>query len=95
MGLDALPTYKRLVAWFPGPVEDTERLLSRLRGLNRGLDIRNCRVYERKEEPDGVRLVLSSDTESVNLLEGLGCWPFSRVGQADFSHLNAKPEGMK
>jgi hypothetical protein len=25
VGLDALPTYKSAVAWFPGPVEDTER----------------------------------------------------------------------
>jgi hypothetical protein len=23
--LDTLPTYRRLVAWLPGPVEDTER----------------------------------------------------------------------
>ena len=39
-GLDDLPTYKRVVAWFPGPVEDTERL----RRLNRGLDTGNWRV---------------------------------------------------
>ena len=95
MGLDALLTYKRVVAWFPGPVEDTKRLLSRLRGLNRGLDTGNWRVYERKEEPNGVHLVLSSDTESVNLLEGLRYWPFSRVGQAVFSVLDAKTEGKK
>jgi len=25
MGLDTLPTYKRVVAWFPGPVEATGR----------------------------------------------------------------------
>jgi hypothetical protein len=24
VGLDALPTFKRVAAWFPGPVEDTE-----------------------------------------------------------------------
>ena len=23
VGLDAIPTYKRVAAWFPGPVEDT------------------------------------------------------------------------
>ena len=40
VGLDALPTYKRVVAWFPSPVEDTERL----RRLNRGLDTGNWRV---------------------------------------------------
>ena len=34
VGLDALPTYKRVVAWFPGPAEDTERYLLRLRRLN-------------------------------------------------------------
>jgi len=27
VGMDALPTYKRVAAWFPGPEEDTERLL--------------------------------------------------------------------
>ena len=25
MGLDALPTCKRVVTWFPGPEKDTER----------------------------------------------------------------------
>jgi hypothetical protein len=71
VGIDALRTYKRVVAWVPGLVEDTEWLFLRLRRLNRGLDTRNWRVYERKEEPNGVRLVLSIDTESVTILEGL------------------------
>lgn len=34
MGLDALPTYKRMVACFPVPVEDTELYFQRLRRLN-------------------------------------------------------------
>ena len=38
VGLDALPTYKRVVAWFPSPAENTERYLLRLRRLNRGLN---------------------------------------------------------
>jgi hypothetical protein len=59
VGLDALPTYKRVVAWFPGLAEDTERLLLQLRRLNRDLDTRNWRMYERREEPNGVHLVLS------------------------------------
>jgi hypothetical protein len=59
VGLDALPTYKRVVAWFPDPAEDTEQLLLRLRRLNRGLDTGNWRMYERREEPNGDRLVLS------------------------------------
>ena len=41
VSMDALPTFKRVAAWFPGPVEDTERLLTWLRRLNRGLDTRN------------------------------------------------------
>jgi hypothetical protein len=91
VGIDPLPTYKRVVAWFPGPVEDTERLFLRLRSLNQGLDTRNWRIYECKEEPNGVRLVLSIDTESVTVLEGLRWRPFSGVGQAVFSLLGAKP----
>ena len=35
VGLDALTIYKRMAAWFPGSVEDTERLFLRLRRLNR------------------------------------------------------------
>jgi hypothetical protein len=41
VGMDALPTYKREVAWFPGPAEDTERLFLQLCRLNRGLDTGN------------------------------------------------------
>ena len=93
VGLDALPTYKRVVAWFPGPVEDAERYLLRLRRLNRGLDTGQWRVYKRKEEPDWVRLVLSNDTASVAVLEGLKWRPFSGVGQAVFSLPGAKPGG--
>jgi len=44
VSMDALRTFKRVAAWFPGPVQDTERLLTRLRRLNRGLDIRNWEV---------------------------------------------------
>jgi hypothetical protein len=62
VGSEALPTYKRIVAWFLGPGEDTEHLFQRLRRLNWGLDTSQWRVYERKEEPEGVRLVLSIDS---------------------------------
>jgi hypothetical protein len=91
VGMDALPTYKRVVAWFLGPMEDTERPFLWLRRLNWGLDTRNWRTYERKEEPNGVHLVLSIDTESVTFLEGLRWRPFSGVGQAAFSLLGTKP----
>jgi hypothetical protein len=70
---------------FPGTVEDTERYFLRLRRLNRGLDTRHWRVYERKEEPNGIRLVLSTFTTSVTALEGMGWRPFSGVVQAIFS----------
>jgi hypothetical protein len=34
--LDPILTYKRVAAWFPGPVEDTKQYFSRLRRLNHG-----------------------------------------------------------
>ena len=71
VGLDALPTFKRVAAWFSGLAEDTECCFSRLRRLNRGLDTRQWRVYERREEPNGVRLVLSIDADTVTVLEAL------------------------
>jgi hypothetical protein len=71
VGLDALPTYKRVVAWFSGPVENTERYFQQLRRLNQGLDTMHWRVYKRREKPNGVRLVLSVDTTSFAALEGM------------------------
>ena len=35
-GLETLPVYKRVVDWFPGSAEDTERYFQRLRTLNQG-----------------------------------------------------------
>jgi hypothetical protein len=65
MNLEALHTYKTVLAWFPGHVEDMERYLLRLRKLNRGLDTGHWRVYERREEANGVPLVLSIEIASV------------------------------
>jgi hypothetical protein len=95
VGLDVLSAYRRVVAWFPGPVEDTGRYFQRLCMLNQGLDTRHWRVYDRKEEKNGVRLVLSIDTTSVTVLERMGWRPFSGVGQAIFSLQGVKPEGKK
>ena len=95
MGLDALTTYKRVVAWFPGPAEDAERYFMRLRRLNQGLKTRHWRVYERREESNGVRLVLSIDAASVSVLVRLVWRPFSVVGLATFSLLGSKSEGNK
>jgi hypothetical protein len=93
--MDALPTFKRVAAWFPGPVEDTETLFRRLCMLNQGLETGQWRTYERKEEPHGVRLVLSIDQTSVTALEKMNWRPFSGLEQATFSLLGAKLEGKK
>jgi hypothetical protein len=93
--LDALPTYKRVVAWFQGLVEDREQYFLWLRRLNQSPDTRHWRVYEHKEEPSGVLLVLSIDTDSVTAQEEMGWRPFSGVGQAILSLLGTKPEGKK
>jgi hypothetical protein len=70
--------YKRVVAWFPGPVEDTERLRLRFRRPNRGLDTGNWSVRA-QGGTEWSRLVLSIDTASVTVLEGLRWRPFSTV----------------
>jgi hypothetical protein len=95
VGLDALTTYRRVVAWLPGPAEDTERYLSRLCKLNWGLNTGYWRVYKHREESNGVRLVLSIDADSVTILEGLSWRPLSGVGHATFSLLGSRPEGKK
>jgi hypothetical protein len=93
--MDPLLAYKRVAAWFPGPAENTERYFSWLWRLNRGLDTGNWRVYERREEPHGVHLVLSIDAASVTVLEGLDWRPFSGVSQGVFSLPGPKPEERK
>jgi len=50
---------------------------------------------ERREEPNGVRLVLSIDTASVAVLEGTKWRSFSGMGQAVFSLPGTKSEGGK
>jgi hypothetical protein len=59
------------------------------------LETDNWRVYESKEESNGVRLVLSVESKSIAALEKLSWGPFSGVGRATFSLLGAKAEGKK
>jgi hypothetical protein len=92
--MDALPVFNR-VTWFPGPPEDTEMLFQRLCRLNQALEPRQWRVYECKEEPNGVCLVLSIDQTSVTTLEERGWKAFNGMGRATFSLLGVKPEGKK
>ena len=89
VGLEALPTYKRVVAWFLGPAEDTDWYIQWLRRLNQGLNTSQWRVYGCKEELNRVHIVLHIMTE------GMKWHPFSGVGQATFSLLGVKPEGRK
>jgi hypothetical protein len=58
-----------------------------------GLDTGNWEVYERREKPHWVRLVLSIDAESITVFEGLDWRPFSGVIQAVYSLLGPKPRG--
>lgn len=95
VGLEDVPTYKRVAAWFPGPVEDMERYFQRLCRLNQGLSTVYWRVYKRKEKPNGVCLVLSINTASFAALEGVKWRPFSWVRQATVSLLGVKLEGNK
>jgi len=85
VGLDALPTYKRVVAWFLGSAEDAEWYLLRIHRLNQGLDTKQ------REESNRVRI----GAAFVTVLEWLGWRPFSGVGQATFSLIGAKPERKK
>jgi hypothetical protein len=52
-------------------------------------------VYDiwEKEEPQGIRLVLGIDQTSVTALDKMKWKPFSRLGQASSTLLNAKTEG--
>jgi hypothetical protein len=78
--MDALPVCKRVTDWFLGPPEDTETLFQHLRRLNQGLEPKQWRVYECKEEPNGVCLVLSIDQSSVAALEEREWKAFSGMG---------------
>jgi hypothetical protein len=72
VGLDALPSCKRVVAWCPGPMEDTEHYFQQVHRLNKGLNTGHWRVYEHREEPNGVHYVLSIDFPSVTAMGKMG-----------------------
>jgi uncharacterized protein (UPF0254 family) len=95
VGLDALPIYRSVVAWFPGPALVGERYLLRLRKPNQDLETKYWKVYERREESSGIRLVLIIDAASDKVLEGLKWRIFSGVGQVTFSVLGVRAEGKK
>jgi hypothetical protein len=59
-GLEALPIYKRVVVWFPGSADDTERYFQRLRRLKQGLNTSQWSVYEHTVKPTGSALCPSS-----------------------------------
>jgi len=91
VGLGALPTYKS-GGHFQGLVDDKEQNFQRLRKPSQCLDTGNGSVYERKEEPNGVRLVFYFDIcrytggNEVQTLQYSG---------TIFSLLVAKPEGNR
>ena len=95
VGLDALPTYKRVVAWFLALQRMWSGTCCSFCRLNQGLDTRHWRVYKHNKEPNGVCLVLRIDAASINVLEGMGWRLFSGAGHATFSLLGVKPEGKK
>jgi len=72
VGLDALPSYKTVVASCPCPVEDKEHYFLQLHRLNQGLNTGHWRVYERREEPNRVQYVLSIYFPSVVAMGKIG-----------------------
>jgi hypothetical protein len=72
VGLNALPSRKRVVVWCLDPVEDTEHYFQQLHRLNQGLNTGHWRVYERREEPNGTHYVLSIDLPSVAAVGKMG-----------------------
>jgi hypothetical protein len=71
VGLEAPPTYKRVVAWFLDPMEDTEHYFQQLCRLNQEPNTDHWRFYEYKEESNRVCLVLSIDSSNTMVLEGM------------------------
>jgi hypothetical protein len=68
VGLDALHTFKRVVAWFPGPVEIRSGTISDSVGWIPATG--EC--MSAKVKSDGVHLVLSIDSLSVTALKVMG-----------------------
>jgi hypothetical protein len=50
-------------------------------------------MYERRLEPNGVRLALSIHASSIIELDRMNWRPFNGVGLAIFTPLSVKPEG--
>ncbi|XP_068085539.1 uncharacterized protein [Anabrus simplex] len=70
VGMDKLLSYKRVMVWIPGQPKDNNVLLGRMARQNHGLNPASWRVYDRKEEKRGVRLVVSMDSREVEKVVG-------------------------
>jgi hypothetical protein len=89
VALDILLTYVFLALW------RIQRVISTATRMNYCLDTRQWSVYERREEHNELRPVLSFDMVSVTALEGKGWRHFSVVREAIISLQGGNYEGRK
>lgn len=82
VGMEALPTFKKVALWIPGPSATTPVFFDRLERLNTGLRTGAWRVWERRNATAGVRLIVSMDASTVELLGARGMRLYCGAGMA-------------
>ena len=86
--LSKIVRLQRAMLWIQGKwTPPLPMVFKRLEVQNPGLNTRHWRVYDRKDEPKGLRLVLGVDEASVEVLRGLNFRPYLRLDRAHLTLL--------
>ena len=84
--LSKIVRLQRAMLWIQGKwTAPLPMVFKRLEMQNPGLNTRQWRVYYRKDEPKGLRLVMGVDEASIEVLRGTNFRPYLRLDRAHFS----------
>lgn len=87
-----IPKPIRALVWIPGPIQEPEKTLRRLRVQNPGLQTSTWTVVDRKPDPKGQQLILMVDEASWRKIEELQCRPYFNLTRVFFKALGRKKD---
>lgn len=92
-----VPKPMRTLTWIPGPSEEPEKVLKRLKVQNPGLRTETWSVVDKKLDPKGQQLIILMDERSWTKIQELNHRPYLNLTRVLFKALGKgkeKPEAM-
>lgn len=82
-----VPKPVRTMVWIPGPNEEPEKVLRRLKTQNPGLLTETWSVVDKKLDPKGQQLILLMGESSWEKIQSLQCRPYLNLSRVLFKRL--------